>query len=298
LTCRKTLKDSTRDFTSILSRKAFDNWLISMIPPGVDMASWFIPAGIMKKQMKALQSGICINGKTFTEKCRYLVGADGATSRVREILSGRSVHSLPSYIALQQWFISDNPDPYFSVFFNNDLTDFYSWIIPKENTFCLGAALPYSNNIKQAFNSLKKQCSQLGYNFAREAHTESAWIIRPTSGTIMPGSGRIMLIGEAAGLISPSSAEGISYSLRSAQSLSNAFLTDGAEPSTQYHSYLKGLMKNILIKNLKAPFMYNHVLRGLIMKTGISSMNYSDDDMPHQRSEEKTATRPSYSHDI
>jgi len=82
----------------------------------------------------------------------------------------------------------------------------------------------------------------------------------------------VALIGEAAGWISPSSAEGLSYCFRSALNLTRA-LEQGCEGAIQrYAGYSQGLKLNILGKIIKSPAMYNQHLRRLAMGSGLKSM--------------------------
>ena len=87
------------------------------------------------------------------------------------------------------------------------------------------------------------------------------------------GGGRIALIGEAAGFISPSSAEGLSYAFKSALALSSA-LSQGFESWQDfYRKNTANLRRNIILKNLKSPFMYNRILRKIVMKSGLLSID-------------------------
>jgi flavin-dependent dehydrogenase len=89
---------------------------------------------------------------------------------------------------------------------------------------------------------------------------------------IYNGKNNIALIGEAAGWISPSSAEGISYAFRSAVALAEALETGLKDFPGRYAGKTKGLRMNILLKGLKSPFLYGPLLRKLVMKSGIKSM--------------------------
>ena len=86
------------------------------------------------------------------------------------------------------------------------------------------------------------------------------------------GTKRIALLGEAAGWISPSSAEGLSYAFRSALMLADALrkAPDGFEK--RYYQATRRLRINILIKNLKSHFIFNPLLRKAIMRSGFNSL--------------------------
>jgi flavin-dependent dehydrogenase len=89
---------------------------------------------------------------------------------------------------------------------------------------------------------------------------------------LVSGKKGIALLGEAAGWISPSSAEGLSYAFKSALMLADALRNtpDGFEK--RYHYKTRQLRKNIFRKNLKSIFIFNPILRKWIMKTGLQSI--------------------------
>ena len=108
-------------------------------------------------------------------------------------------------------------------------------------------------------------------------------ILRPTSTRqICTGAGGIALAGEAAGFISPSSCEGLSYAFRSAEALAESLLPGIEGFEARYAENTRDLHTNILVKNLKSPFMYNNLLRQTVMKAGISSLKVC---APHGRQE-------------
>ena len=86
------------------------------------------------------------------------------------------------------------------------------------------------------------------------------------------GTERIALIGEAAGWISPSSAEGLSFSFRSALALAQSMQQSTEHPFKEYRQNTRELKRAVLCKNLKSPFMYHPLLRKLVMKSGLRSM--------------------------
>ncbi|NCA68425.1 MAG: hypothetical protein EOM87_10255 [Clostridia bacterium] len=212
------------------------------------------------------------NGREVTEKTRVIIGADGAFSRIRKSICNDK-NTPETYIAIQEWFEAADNISYFTAIFDEEISDFYSWIIPKEKCLLLGSALTPKDNAGDKIDSLKAKLKRYGFNFDNKIKTEGAYIYRPKqTSQLFAGKDNIALVGEAAGAISPSSAEGISYALKSslylAQSLEeglNGFLK-------RYNDKLEDIKLNILIKNLKCPAMYNHFLRYCIMKSGIQSI--------------------------
>ncbi|NLY86322.1 MAG: FAD-binding protein [Tissierellia bacterium] len=254
-----------------MDREKFDRWLVSLLPRTIDkkyncLFKGFIeiPGGYEIKYI--------YNGKEVTAKTKVIIGADGAFSKVRRSIA-KDLVVPDEYISIQEWFECSNPMPYFTAIFDEEITDFYSWIIPKENYILLGSALRPKDNTKEKYQVLKRKLKKLGFQFNSKIKTESAFIYRPKKlSQFYIGRDNIGLIGEAAGAISPSSAEGISYGLKSSLYLAQS-LEEGIDGFLdRYNNKVKGIRLNLIFKNLKSPAMYNPFLRKLAMKSGLQSI--------------------------
>lgn len=254
-----------------IDREKFDRWMVSLVPEEVD-----IRCGCLFKKYEEAGGSLKItytqNGREYTEYTRVLVGADGGFSQIRkQAFPAASEPKL--YASVQEWFRVDNAQPYFSSIFDSEVTDFYSWTIPKEDCLLVGTAIPYGEDVWGKYRLLKEKLAGCGYKLDESIKTKGAFIYRPVrQEQLCTGSGRIALVGEAAGWISPSSAEGLSYSMRSAQALARS-LERGLEAFAEdYRKNTASLKRNILVKNLKSPFMHNPFIRKTVMKSGLLSM--------------------------
>lgn len=254
-----------------MDRNKFDRWLVSILPTRVDKKfnSFFknfaeIPGGYEIRYIN--------NGQEVSAKTRIIVGADGAFSRIRKSIS-KDTNIPEKYISIQEWFESTDNMPYFTAIFDEEISDYYSWVIPKDNYLLVGAALRPRENTRDKYNLLKTKLTQLGFIFNNKLKTEGAYIYRPRKvSQLCVGRDGIALVGEAAGAISPSSAEGISYSLKSSLYLAQS-LEEGIDGFlVRYNQRIKDIRLNLLIKNLKSPAMYNPFLRQLAMKSGLQSI--------------------------
>jgi flavin-dependent dehydrogenase len=86
------------------------------------------------------------------------------------------------------------------------------------------------------------------------------------------GKNGVYLIGEAAGMISPSSLEGISYSMESAKKIAKIINVRYDNIGLRYFIDTLDIRLKLIIKIFKMPFMYNKYLRKMIMKSGIKAI--------------------------
>ena len=145
-----------------------------------------------------------------------------------------------------------------------------------------GAFEPHGS--REAFERQKEKLSRLGvvgnHLLGSPVRTEACQVVRPRlfSGVCLGGDGAFLL-GEAAGLISPSSFEGISYALRSGELLAgvlNKSSKGNNSPNREYKKATLTLRVKIAVKCIKRPFMYAYPLRRAVMKSGCLSLKKGD----------------------
>lgn len=260
-----------------MNREAFDRWLVSMIPGSAAFRFRTILKGF-SDQGDHFMVHLSSNGRQYDEQARFIIGADGAFSSVRRMIHPVQ-NKIPTYISIQEWFEAPTAHPYYSAIFDTEITDFYSWTIPKDGSLIVGAALKPGKEAIAKFQLIKTKLADYGFLLKKSIKKEGCHLLRPTSvNQLYTGQGRIVLIGEAAGWISPSSAEGLSYAMRSALLLAEA-LAQGSEDFIQrYRRNSIQLKTNILLKNLKSPFMYQSLLRNAVLGSGIKSIDILDHD--------------------
>lgn len=255
-----------------MDRQAFDRWLITLVPPGVDLFSGHALKRVEKTGGRySLQ--LKSNGASKSIKAGMVVGADGGFSKVRSALS-KTAPPAQRYIAVQEWHpINTQPDPCFYAIFDSQVTDFYSWIIPKENGLVLGSALHPKDNVPERFDLLKQKLVGHGIDLTAPYKKNGAYLLRPRKlAELNPGEGGIALVGEAAGFISPSSGEGLSYAMTSAAMLAESIKGDAGGYMGLYRKKIRRIKRDIVLKNLKSRLIYHSRTRGLIMKSGMLSL--------------------------
>ena len=279
-----------------IDRTAFDRWLLSLIPQTVDVRNHAV-----YQRSETNTAGLTLHfkesGEPKTAQVRWLVGADGAFSAVRrEFFS--DVPAPKRYIAVQHWFERDAVSiaPNFGVdvwndytgIFDSVLTDFYIWTIPKNGQLIVGGAFPLGIHSLGTNHGSRKQCPRasvsatmqaigkklesLGLRLGMPAKREAGQIFRPLhQSSFCFGDDRVILVGEASGLMSPT-AEGVSSAFVSAFHLAEAFQKSGFDPAFYRHS-LRNRLWNFWIKQYKVPLMFNPLLRKYAMLSGVAALH-------------------------
>jgi flavin-dependent dehydrogenase len=196
------------------------------------------------------------NGLVKPVITKHLVGCDGALSSIRKRIFGKEIRF---YIGVQELIRTQEKFDKAYFIFDNDITDFYSWIIPKRGLVEIGSLLEPRNS-KESFSLLKEKLSNK-FSIVGEGPVHSAIVLRPESiKDICLGKDSILLCGEAAGLISPSSAEGISYALRSGKYCAQA-INSGKDPLREYTKNCGELLSRLNKKFEKSKILSDKVKR-------------------------------------
>jgi len=244
-------KKLNRKFLNVY-RGPFDYWLFKLLDKKPH--DFISNAELMDFEIKNGGVKLKIKNETTKEiKTKYLVGADGARSLIRSKIGQPIKH----YLAIQKYYETGSLQLDHATFiFNNSITDFYSWIIPKQLYFVIGSALPLQN-AHERFRQFEKSISKT-IQLTKNIEMEAALISRPQSEKdIFLGQRNILLLGEAAGFISPSFGEGISFALRSAQNLAKIFNENFDTPYANYLRLCKPLIEEVKDKIKKAELISN-----------------------------------------
>ena len=252
-----------------LDRHKFDLWLMSQIPDHVE-----VHHKAVCRRVERFGGGFRINfdenGQSNDVQAKYIIGADGAMSCIRRALF-KNFH-IHSYLSIQQWFLDAHTTPFYSCIFDSDITDSYAWGLTKNDCFIFGGAFSLKTG-KVDFAALKEKMRRYGFKLDNPIKTEACLTLRPFGPrNYCYGSDNAFLVGEAAGFISPSSLEGISYAIDSGYLLAKCLNDSTREPNFAYRKGTRKIRLKLFAKYLKRPFMYSPLSRRFIMKSGIRSI--------------------------
>ena len=256
-----------------VDREQYDRWLVSLCDERIEKAFSTRYRGAVKTE-KGYTVTLSHDGLKTKITTEIIVGADGANSKVKKELVGLQTDEPKRYISIQEWFPNSTNLNQFVAMFDEEISDFYSWIIPKDDSIIFGSAIEEGKDATTFHNLQKEKLKKYGYDLSTPTKKEGCHLLRPLSGReICLGKENAALIGEAAGLISPTSAEGISYAMLSADALGNALVEDKDNFSALYEQNVNPLKKNISKKMLKYPAMYNKTVRKMIFILGVGAIN-------------------------
>ena len=250
-----------------MQRKAFDDWLISLVPDSATL----LEADCL--EVCGAEGGYRIrtNQGTFFASC--LVGADGANSIVRKSFFSK----MPSqYVSIQQWFDPGSRSfPAYACIFDPSTSDSCSWLILKEDGLVFGGAFP-KEDCRERFEQQKRNLERkLRLQLGTPKRTEACLLSSPRHlSDFRLAKENVFLIGEAAGLISSSSFEGISSAMLSGKYLADAFSAGGSVASVRrrYRSASRALERKLYFKTKKRFVLCSPFLRKLILLSGIKSI--------------------------
>lgn len=203
-----------KPFVASLDRKKLDEWMLAE----AKKAGANIIFGAAVSEIKE-NSIICGGRKIFFDN---LVGADGSQSIVRKSLG------LPEKlgIGIQYWI--EKPHENMEIHFDVDkFGPWYSWLVPHEGKTCIGTGGDlHITSVEKLKKNLNLWCKERSYDIA-SAKFEGAFINYKYSGYKFNNR---YLIGDAAGLPSGLTGEGIYFAMVSGEEVAKMVISKSYKP--------------------------------------------------------------------
>jgi len=246
-----------RDYVN-LDRPRFDAWLLALATRRAEFRPHTRLAGLAAADggvVARLSSG----GRQEEVRARWLIGVDGAGSAVRRAAFPKGPFPA-TMLAIQVRLAATEPPPVHEILFASRLTDFYAWAIPKPASVLVGSAFGRPRGAKDRFDEIL-QWYRTVLGLGGEVLERSARrLTQPRSrNDLLPGTGPVILAGEAAGLVSPSSGEGLSFAIESGAAAGRA--VGFPCPGTAYGRVFRRLARRVARKFTKARVIFSPGLR-------------------------------------
>ncbi|MBT3319871.1 MAG: FAD-binding protein [Clostridia bacterium] len=252
-----------------IDRQKFDVWMMSMIPQSVDVFERAMVRSI-REEDGVYRIEVCRGGEVQVIEAKHVIGADGANGIVSRCFFGKTERNLR--LSVQEWYEMSNREPVFSCVFDSENCDSYSWFLSKNRSFVFGGAYEI-DGASQSFANLKEKLEGHGICLDSPVRREACLVYRlRTPSDFCVGGGSVLMIGEAAGFVSPSSYEGISGALDSSCLLSEVFNDSDEDVLRRYRRTTRGMRRKYTVKIVKSRILNNNLLRKLIMKSGVQSL--------------------------
>ena len=183
-------------------RSTFDSWLNSLAADaGADFHdNTSLIDFVEDKSEDKIIVKVSAEGKQEEVKARYLIGADGMLSRVRRKLRPQDFDKKASGATVNYYFVGDaklDPNTLY-MFYNREFCPLmFAWVYLKDDKWVIGTGanekpLEYADRF---FNNVKEKYGLRGEIVKKEGFSSTL------KSTVYLGEGRILMVGDAAGLV-------------------------------------------------------------------------------------------------
>src|ERR1019366_9302265 len=207
----------------VIPRIALDNFIVDAArSAGARVMEGYSLTGFSADGDAVAVEAASSNGRS-TLRCRQLIGADGGSSTVARLMRGSAPPRRDRFIASRAYFTNvEGPDDQLDVYFGQNSFPGYCWLFPTGNgeaNVGLGMALETWPSHNRTPADMLRRLMREDASLAARLRNASlrgkivGWPLITYNHRLPIVSGRVMLIGDAAGLDHPPSREGVQYPL-------------------------------------------------------------------------------------
>jgi len=230
-------------------RSTFDSWLNSLAAnAGADFRdNTSLIDFVEDKSKDKIIVKVSAEGKQEEVKARYLIGADGMLSRVRRKLRPQDFDGKTSGATVNYYFVGDaklDPNTLY-MFYNREFCPLmFAWVYLKDDKWVIGTGAnenpqEYANRF---FNYVKEKYGLRGEIVKKEGFSSTL------KSTVYLGEGRILIVGDAAGLVDLYRGVGMDNAALSGRLAVKAITKaeeEGLEAAKAYENLMKKVVKKI-----------------------------------------------------
>lgn len=238
---RTRTRESSTPIMATVARDEFDDWLLK---EAIAEGATFLPKTLIRS-MKTEDDHVALglsDGKQLT--ARYLVDASGTSSKIaRQLGVDLRTVDLGLELEVEASVVNDRWRNQIHLDWG-PIPGSYGWLFPKGSLLTVGVigAKGQPNELRKYLKTLIRQLDLEG----APVHKDTGHLTRCRSSQSPLGGQRVLLVGDAAGLLEPWTREGISFATRSGriagEVLSLAISQQTSDTSVQqtYKSRLEG----------------------------------------------------------
>ncbi|NPA99772.1 MAG: NAD(P)/FAD-dependent oxidoreductase [Crenarchaeota archaeon] len=252
-----------------VKREVFDKEFLKNIVDtcGVE----YIPENVTKVEKKNRKYEITTDRGTRVET-EIIIAGDGVTSRVRKCIENIRYRNLPLALRTYCSTRSMGQIDIAVLDFSKNIEYGYYWIFPLRNTLNIGVGS--FRPCRELKNNLEKYVRTLGLE---RTHSIDGHNLPEKIRTLISEDGKILYIGDAAGLIDYTLGEGITYAVTSGIMAAIAYLKNRKNPGTIYVELMKDIVNDLKLTRkiaIHVPYRIDRILDMVIRRT-ITTGKYS-----------------------
>ena len=230
-------------------RSIFDSWLNSLAADaGADFRdNTSLIDFVEDKSGDKIIVKVSAEGKQEEVKARYLIGADGMLSRVRRKLRPQDFDGKTSGATVNYYFVGEtklDPNTLYMFYKREFCPLMFAWVYLKDDKWVIGTGanenpLEYANRF---FNYVKEKYGLRGEIVKKEGFSSTL------KSTVYLGEGRMLLVGDAAGLVDLYRGVGMDNAALSGRLAVKAITKaeeEGLEAAKAYENLMKKVVKKI-----------------------------------------------------